>query len=320
MLRSSEIKLRCTMWFKQLQAWQLTQSINSSPQALIDKLQPLAFTPCAATLPTSCGFVSPIDEPEMPLVRAINGCLLFCLQIEEKILPNSVINLAVKDKVQLIEQNEHRKVRSKEKLAVKDEVTYTLLPRAFSKFTKIYAFIDTRHGFLFVNNTNQSRVETFLSMFKKACGEIVDMFAIERPATTLTRWLKDKNSPKTFNIEKSCVLQDPQQQTRVIRCQQQDLFAGSIHSLVKDGCEAIQIALSWHDRINFILTEACTLKSIRRSEDGIAEFNDYDDDKQLKFDADFFMMTETFAPLWQDILLFFSKTSVAVNELETASA
>ncbi len=79
----------------------------------------------------------------------------------------------------------------------------------------------------------------------------------------MTSWLTQKNHASSFSIEKSCVLQDANHQGRVIRCQEQNLFASSIQSLIKDGCEIKQLALNWQDRIDFILLDNLSLQSIR---------------------------------------------------------
>jgi recombination associated protein RdgC len=300
------------MWFKQVQLFQLTTPIVSSVDKLIDRLEPLAFRSCLPTMPSSIGWVSPLDEENTPLVRSLNGCHLICLQIEEKILPASVIGQTLKEKVKQLETAEDRKVRQKEKLAYKDEIIHTLLPRAFSKLTRLYAYIDTKNQWLLLNTTSPGKTELFINLFKKSFGDGVTMPDLIKPASIFTQWLKDKNYPKEFAIEKTCVLQDPNQQNRVIRCQQQDLFAASIQSLVKDGCEVIQLGLCWQDRLNFVLAQDFSLRSIKRTEDDLAEMDEITESKAQKWDAYFFMMTEMYAGLMNDLLAVFVGKKLAV--------
>lgn len=306
------------MLFKQIQIFQLTSSIQSSPAALAERLEPLAFNPCLPSMPSSAGWVSPIEEDDAPLARGINGCIMLCLQIEEKILPASVVGQTLKEKIKQIEITEARKVRQKEKLSFKDEITHTLLPRAFSKLTRLHAYIDTRHQWLILNTTHSAKTELFLSMFKKSLGDGLTTFDTAKPSAIITHWLKSQDYPEAFSIEKACVLQDPNQQNRVIRCQQQDLFASSIQSLVKEGCEAIQMALCWQDRLNFVMANDFSLRSISLAEGDIAEIKDDMETKQQKFDADFIMMSEFFAGLIKDLLTVFQKKNegqVAVQKL-----
>lgn len=307
------------MLFKQVQLFKLTSPINSSPTALAEKLESLAFNPCLPSMPMSMGWVSPVSEEVGPLTRGINGCIMICLQIEEKILPASVVTQNLKDKIKHIELAEGRRVRQKEKLSYKDEVTMTLLPRAFSKFTRIYAYIDTRHQWLVLNSTSPKKTELFLSLFKKSLGDGIESIEVMKPSSIVTPWLKNKDYPTTFSIEKFCVLQDPAQQARLIRCQQQDLFDDSIQSLIKNGCEAVQISLSWHDKLTFVMTDDFSFRSIRLAEDDLAEIQDEMESKEQKFDADFIMMTEMYAGMFQDLLEVFAKRNDADRKLALAS-
>ncbi|VVC77023.1 Recombination-associated protein RdgC [Aquicella siphonis] len=295
------------MWFKQVQLFQLTSPIQSSPNALAEKLEPLAFNPCLPSMPSSAGWISPVEEEGAPLARGLNGCIMFCLQAEEKILPASVVTQTLKEKIRQIELAEGRRVRQKEKLSYKEEVTQTLLPRAFSKYSRTYAYIDTRNQWLVLNSTSPKKTEAFLSMFKKSLGDGICSIDVIKPASIVTQWLKNKDYPQAFSIEKFCVLQDPDQQNRVIRCQQQDLFDSSIQSLVKDGCEAIQIGLCWHDKLSFVMADDFSFRSIHLADDDLAEIQDEMESRQQKFDADFVMMTEMYAGLINDLLAAFAK-------------
>lgn len=301
------------MWFRQIQLFQLTTPISSSAASLNDRLSALAFKPCLPSMPVSMGWVSPIDDEEGPLARGLNGCIMLSLQIEEKILPQTVVGQVLKDKVKQIELNEARKVRQKEKLSFKDEIIHTLLPRAFSKLTRINGYLDTRHGWLILNTISPKKTELFLSTFKKSLGDGIGSFDVIKPSSIITEWLKTQNYPNLFSVEKSCLLQDPNDQTRMIRCQQQDLFANGIQSLVKEGCIAIQLGLCWHDRLNFVLADDFSLRGIRLADDDIADIKDDIETKQQKFDADFLMMTEMFAGLLKDLLEIFAKKSDALK-------
>lgn len=295
------------MWFKQLQLFQLTPSISSSANLLAEKLEPLAFNPCLPSMPSSLGWVSPVDEENSPLTRGINGCIMICLQVEEKILPASVVAQTLKEKIKQIELLEARKVRQKEKLSFKDEITHTLLPRAFSKLTRLYAYIDTKNNWLILNTISPVKTELFISMLKKSLNNDINAFEIIKPSSLMTEWLKNKNHPSFFSIEKSCLLRDKDQQNRVIRCQEQDLFDVSILSLVKSGCEVMQMGLCWHDKLHFVIGDDFSLRTIRLVEDDMAEFQDQIESKQQKFDAEFFMMTDMYNHFLHDLLAVFAK-------------
>lgn len=308
------------MWLKQIQLFQLTDSKNYSAEYLTEKLEALAFTPCLASMQDSAGWAPPINEEGAPLVRAINGNVAFCLQIEEKILPAIVIRQELEEAVKQIEAVENRKLRQKEKYDLKDEITFTLLPRAFSKFTKIYAYIDNNNRWLILGTANAKVTEKFMSVFKKSITEEVQAFNLKKLASVMTHWLKTQNYPTAFAIEKACLLQDPNKEGRTVRCQQQDLFAPSILALIKDGCEVSQLALSWQDRIKFVLAKDFIVRGIQFQDELLTQVKELEaETAQQQFDADFLIMHATFADLLKDLLESFAdQSSLSENTTEVA--
>lgn len=297
------------MWFKQAQIFQLTKPCSLTAEQLAEYLEPLAFTPCLPSFPASYGWTSPFNAEDAPLVHFANNCLLLCMQFEEKILPSTVVKQAVNEKVKQIAAQFDRKVYNKEKLTIKDEMTQTLLPRAFSKYSKVYAYIDTQNNWLILDTVSATKTEKFLELLRRSCEDLeFEYLETKKVPLLLTNWLLDGDFPNSFSIEKSCVLRDPQQQTRVIRCQQQELSADPVITLLKDGCEVHQLSCAWHDRVNFNLTEKFTLTGIR-FHDTVLELakDSYSESENQKIDADFFIMTETLQGLLKDLLVEFGE-------------
>lgn len=305
------------MWFKQVQLFEINGPIDFSSNNLIAKLEPFTFKSCLPSMEMSHGWISPLesDDEFAPLVRSINGYIMLCLQIEEKILPSVVIQHELQTKIKKIELEENRKIRQSEKLSLKDEIKITLLPRAFTKFTKIYAYIDTKNRRLILGTGISKKAEQFISLFKKSISEYISPLEIEKLSPIMTHWIKHQSYPSTFSIEKNYVLQDPNQQNRVIRCQQQDAFASSIQTLIKDGCEIKQLAMIWQDRVNFTLADDFTLKSIKFHDDITSQAKEMEPethDQQL--DADFLIMTETLTQLMNDLVPLVTKKKSNVIE------
>jgi recombination associated protein RdgC len=161
---------------------------------------------------------------------------------------------------------------------------------------------------LIIGSTSASKNEQFINLFKRSICEEISSFDLVKPSAVFTHWLKTQDYPSLFAIENACVLQDANQQKRVIRCQHQNLFADSIQALIKDGCEAKQIALSWQDRVKFVLAEDFTLRSIQYEDDILSQAADIGETKQQRFDADFMIMTETLNLLLKDLLPLFTKS------------
>lgn len=301
------------MWFRQAIVFQLTKPLKMDQQAFSEALSPLSFSPCLASLPSSTGWVAPIENSENQLVYGSKRFLMLCLQFEDKILPASVVRQAVDEKVLEIQQKESRKINAKEKQSIKDEITQTLLPKAFTKKSRVYAYIDLEKKWLVINTNSEKKAERFVAFLKRAITHTeIKSLTVKKPAAVMTEWLKRGGAPNDFMLGQACVLQDPQQERRVIRCQHQELLAQGIQSFLKDGCDIIQLALSWKDNIQFTLSSAFSLKNIRFQE-GVLSLSesDYVETAAQRFDADFVIMTDLLSQLLSDLFIEFGLTTKA---------
>lgn len=304
------------MWFRQTKFYKLSEKIDKV-EALQEALGDFAFQPCPPSFAITQGWTGPIyQEAGEPLVHSIPGYMIFCLQFEEKLLPMTVVRQAVKDKVREIEVNEDRKVRAKEKQELNEEIRHSLLPKAFSKFSRIHAIIDVKQQLLIVNATQEKKLESFLTLFNRSIN-LAD--AQEIPFKTimpiLTNWLIKNNHPSSFAIEKSAVFQDPNYQQRVVRCQQQDLSATSIQNLLSEGCAVKQLTLSWHDQISFALHDDFTLRSIKYQDELIEAAKEINAESDAqRFDADFLIMAESLHNLTRELLPYFAETDSTKTE------
>ena len=296
------------MWFKQASFFKLSRSFSSNQQALSDALAPLSFTPCLPSLPSSIGWVSPLGQSEEQLVYGSKRFWMICLQFEEKLLPASVIQQSLSEKIEEIEKKESRQVRGKEKQSFKDEITQTLLPKAFTKKTQIYAYIDIERHLLMINSNSAAKVERFVAFFKRAIAPAtLSAVDVKKPAAVMTNWLK-QDAPDHFSIGQSCLLKDAQQERRMIRCQHQDLFAQSMQAFLKEGCEVSELALQWKDQLQFVLSADFSLKRMQFQEAVLALSKaDYTETVQQRFDADFVIMTEIMSHMLDDLFAEFSQ-------------
>lgn len=163
------------MWFKQATLFQFTRPLKMTQPELDEALKPLAFTPCLPSLPSSLGWVAPLQtqDENAPLVYGSKKHWMICLQFEEKILPASVVRQTLDEKITEIENKESRKIRGKEKQSLKEDITQTLLPRAFTKKTRVYACLDLDNRWLIINSNTPAKIERFMAFLKRAITETI---------------------------------------------------------------------------------------------------------------------------------------------------
>ena len=287
------------MQFKNVLFFEISGSTVPETTAFSSALKKFAFTPCRATASLSSGWISPTEEKlghgeVAPLLHAVNEYRMICLQSEEKILPPAVVCQELEEQVRKIERTQHRKVSTKEKYTMRQGIYGALLPKAFTKKNKLYAYFDIKNNWLILDTITVSKVELFLKILKKTFPNMrVVPPEIKNLSIVMTCWLLNENQPKSLEIEKSCVLQDPRDQKRMLRCQQQDLSAGTIKALLKDGYAVSQLELCWKNQIVFTLTDKFVLKSLKYQDTAfeLAQ-GDISEEKQEKFNLEFLMMTD----------------------------
>lgn len=313
------------MWFKQAQILKLSKNHKISSETLSSLLENLAFQPCLPSHASTAGWAPPVaDTEDESLVLTLNECLLFCLQVEEKILPATVVRQELDNRIKQIQAAEDRKVRQSERKQLKDDVTAALLPRAFSRMKRIYAYFDLRHHWLVIGTNNQPQVETLLGLLKRSVTSLdITSFETKKLAPVLTDWLQHQSYPSVLGFEQAALLQDPQQSLRRIRLSHQTVDCDMIRGLLSDGYQLVQASMAWQDHLSFTLTEGLKLSNIKPQEVVLALSRDeYSETEQQRMASDFFIMSNTFRDVFKELLGIFTKDSrdETVEETELVAA
>ncbi|MGR8935549.1 MAG: recombination-associated protein RdgC [Gammaproteobacteria bacterium] len=253
------------MWFKNLAIFRFTEPFGLSSLDLEQKLAQLPFRPCAAQQESSIGWIAPLGRNALQLVHSANGYMMLCTQKEEKVLPATVVNEVVLERIQEQEDREARKLAKKERTAIKDEVIFELLPKAFSFSRKTYAYIDPQGGWLIVDAASAKKAEELVSLLRKCVGSLPLILPTtrEKPSVTMTQWLLDNATPSDIVIEDECELRSQEEEGGIIRCKRHDLTLPEIKNHLDNGKQAIKLALTWADRLSFVIDEHLAIKRLR---------------------------------------------------------
>jgi recombination associated protein RdgC len=288
------------VWFKNLVLFRVPTPFTLSPEVLGEALAAEAFKPCGGLEPFSQGFSPPLGRLAPALVHAANGRMLVCVRREERLLPPAVVREEVEERVARIESMEQRDVRARERRRLRDEVTFQLMPRAFTRSTHTFAYLDPRDRWLVVDAASAKKAEDVLILLGHAVkGFTVDPFEAQRsPAATMTRWLDGEHLPAGFMLGDQCELRDPAHEGALVRCQRQDLTAAEVRAHLKAGKVAHQVALSFDERVSFVLAADLTLRRVRF--EAVDEVDEQDElDPLARFDANFAFMTSELSRLLQ---------------------
>lgn len=252
------------MWFKQISFYPI--NINQLPEAdtLANKLNSSEFAPITGLDWFSEGFAAPHGfSPE--LLFPADFTWLVSLKRSDKVLPASVIREFLDEKVAEIQENENRKIGKKEKNELKEQITDDLLPRAFTRSSRLYALCDTRHGFLFVNHASANKAENMVVKLREALGGLEAKLphTKQSPSALMTEWLAAGAAAGGFELDSDCELRGSGDVVSVVKVAKQDLTADEVTQHLKTGKTVSQMGLVWREQIAFILTADFTFKRIQ---------------------------------------------------------
>jgi len=294
------------MWFRNARIFRFSKPFEITAEALEEKLTADAFKPCGPQELTRQGWVPPLGRLGEQLVHSAGGYHLITLRREDKLLPGPVIKEAVTEKVEMLEAEQSRKVRKKEKDEIKEEVMLEMLPRAFSRNRRQYAYLAPADGVLVVDAGSAKQAEEVASALRKSLGSLpVRPPAVEQaPAFTFTGWLSgDIDLPASVTLGNECELKDPGEDGGVVRCKNLDLQGEDVGTHLETGMQVTKLALTWEDTVSFVLDEELGIKRLKFGDSLQEKLDDVDaDDAAARFDAAFSLMTLELARLIPGLL------------------
>lgn len=286
-----------TPFLKNVCIYRLSRDFRLEPETLEKQMAEFTFTPCGSQDMSRRGWVN--VTPEKLFIEHADNFLL-CCQHQFKVIPPSVINDAVAERVAKIEADQGRKTRRAERLSIKDEVLHTLIPRAFTKNTSNYVWVDVAHQLVFVEATSARIAEDLLALLRKTLGSLpVVPLTMETPIElTVTEWLKTNSVPSGYAVGTEAVLKAILENGGALRVSKQDLLTDEIATHIEAGKLATTLALDWQKRISFRLADDMTIKAIHYADDLRDQNDDIErEDIHSRMVADFILFKAEFSAL-----------------------
>ncbi|WP_036114532.1 MULTISPECIES: recombination-associated protein RdgC [Luteibacter] len=246
------------------------------------------------------GFVSPFGRSEVALTQSIAGRTQFMAGFQDKMLPTSVVNDKLAERVQKIVDDEGRKVSGRERKRMKDDLLNELLPRAFVRSSRMAAYVDVRGGWLVVDTASRKAAENLLSMVREALGSFpaVPLAPEESPRVLLTHWVATGELSPGFVLGDEVELRDPATASGAIaRCRRQDLDTDEVREHLRTGKQVFKIGLVFEDRISFVLGEDLVIRKLRFTDVVLDEQPDSPESAAAEADANFALMAAEYARL-----------------------
>ena len=259
--------------FKNALVYRIAQWSPPSLAELEARLQAARFIECGASQMESVGWVEPRGEKHAALAESIGGHWILKLCSETKAVPAGVVKTRLEQRLEKVEADTGRRPRGKQSKELKEEIVHELLPRAFPKRATTPIWIDLRAHCVIVGAASAKKGDAIATRLVELLGGGIVLKLVQTelsPAVAMAQWLKEKQAPAGFSIDRDCELKQADSEKACVRYARHTLDIDEVAQHIEQGKLPTQLALTWNGRVSFVLTEALTLKKLTLL-DGVLE-------------------------------------------------
>lgn len=280
------------MFFKNLQVYGIKDTLSKS--AVAEQMARGRFSGCPSNMMAHRGWISPLphDEESDDLIYAVGDHWLICLCEEKRLLPPSVVNAETKKEAAKIESRQGYAPGRKQLREIKESVIERLMPKAFLKRSKTWAWIDTKGKLLGIDAGSRSGADGLIEHMRLCLDQfpLVPINTKHSPATVMVSWLLGEEVSTDFTVDRECELRDEEKATVSYKKHLlTDEAAKQIADHLSGGKTPTKLALTWDDRLSFVLTDKLEVKRLAY----LIEKESEEEDHASQFESDFVLMTGT---------------------------
>jgi len=287
--------------FKNVIVYRIAPAWSATLEQVEESLARAAFVECSATQEKSVGWVPPRGEAHGAFAESVDGQWILKLMIEAKAVPGSVLNRRVKERLAQIEAAEGRKPGKKETREIKEDAKLALLPMAFSKQASVAVWIDPAARLLVIDAASQAKADEAVTCLVKSIEgmAVAQLQTTSSAAAAMSAWLTSGEPPVGFSVDRECELKASDESQAAVKYSKHPLDIDEIRQHIAAGKLPTRLAMTWDDRVSFLLTESLQLKKLAFL-DGVFDGAAARDDDG--FDADVAMATGEMSPLIAQLL------------------
>jgi DNA recombination-dependent growth factor C len=160
------------------------------------------------------------------------GVKLIQFHVESANLPAGVIKKELDKTIAAIESRENRKIGSKEKAELRDNVEFDLLPQAFSKELTVKAYFKGNH--LLIDSSSAKVIESLTSCFRSALGSL-PIEPVTFNTSVFNDWLLNEE-PKHFELTGNVTLGgEGEDKKQVVKFSRFEVDSDEIEAALENG-------------------------------------------------------------------------------------
>lgn len=250
--------------FKNIIMYRIVPGWSSTAEEVETRLHDHPFVVCGASQEKSVGWIEPRGVDHGPLLEVVAGQWVLKLMTETRALPASVVNRKAQERAAQIEATTGRKPGKKETRDLKDDIRLELLPMAFTKLSSTWVWIDREANLLVMDAGSQARADELVSLLVQCLPGLALALVNTQtsPSAAMAEWLVSMEAPQGFSVDRECELKAADESKAVVRYARHRLDTDEVKQHIEGGKMPTRLALTWNDRVSFVLTEGLQLKKV----------------------------------------------------------
>lgn len=289
------------MWFKNLQLHRIPTDWKVNYNELLEALEKHAFREGGGLEQHSIGWAPPAPNCEIAL--ASGQQLLLTCRHEKKLLPAAYVNQVVREKAIDLEEQQGFKPGRKQLRELKEQVTDELLPKAFGIRRDTRVWIDPVNHWLVIDAAAPAKADEVRSLLLKSLDIALEHVALaESPVAVMTSWLASGDAPAGFSIDQDVELRSNVDEKAAVRYVRHPLDGEDVRKHIAEGKRSTKLAMTWNDRISFVLTDSFIIKRVDPLEIIESNAEPVEGGEIERMQADLQLMSGELARLLEDLI------------------
>lgn len=256
------------MFFKNLSIFKMVEEIQADRFTTFLDSHP--FSPCLKSQERSAGFATLYGSQDR--VVKVGRFLLFCMLIEEKLIPASAVKTQFLRKVEEYEQKHQAKLSRNDRKELKERIVNEMIQQAFTKTTEIWSYIDTREKLLVVNTGSAKQADAVASLVKNATEgrQVFPYRPQESLPSKMREWVIESKAPDDFAFLDKCEVLSSEGS---IKYRNFDLQDAGLKDYLLQGMSVDNLQMEFKERVSFVLRGDFVITQIKLADKALEDLD-----------------------------------------------
>lgn len=288
--------------FKSLSAYRLLpEFLAMTEEQVRERVQARRFHEDENGPVSEVGWAAVRDDGDPVYVMDRQFLLRYC--VAKKVVPAAVVRDAVKRRAAKVEEQQGYKPGRKQCKDIKEQIIGELTKTAFVQTSDVLVWFDCEGGWLYIDTASSTKRDAVLELI----GKTFEPFPAralqvdQAPAFAMTSWLNNDEAPEGFTLDQEMELQSHSETRASVRYLRETPLHEDVTRQIASGKQCVRAALTWQDRISFVLTDELTIKKMAAL-DIVAESYENQAEDDARFQSMFALFTGEVRSLFNDLV------------------